>query len=150
MIALGCDHGGINIKNAIIKDFEQRGIPYRDFGCYTSESVDYPIYAYKVAKAVATDNEMELGIICCGTGIGVSMVANKVEGIRAAAVSEAFSAEMTRRHNNANILCLGGRVVSEEKAVELAKLFITTPYEGGRHERRVAMITEIENGTFEG
>ena len=147
MIAIGCDHGGINIKNAVIEYMKENGIAYKDFGCYTTESVDYPVYAYQVAKTVA-DGEAELGIICCGTGIGVSMAANKVKGIRAAVCTDEFCAEMTRRHNNANVMCMGGRVIDEEKAVKLASIFLNTPFEGGRHEKRVNMITEIENGTF--
>ena len=149
MIAIGCDHGGIQIKNAVIDYMKENGIAYTDYGCYTEESVDYPVFAYQVAKAVA-DGEAELGIICCGTGIGVSMAANKVKGIRAAVCADEFCAEMTRRHNNANILCMGGRVIDEEKAVKLASIFLNTPFEGGRHEKRVDMITAIENGTFKG
>ncbi len=147
MIAIGCDHGGLNIKNAVIEYFKENGIEYTDCGCYTDESVDYPIYAYKVAQSVATGGA-ELGIICCGTGIGVSMAANKVKGIRAAVCTDEFCAEMTRRHNNANIMCMGGRVIDEAKAVKLASIFLNTPFEGGRHEKRVNMITEIENGDF--
>ncbi|MCH5203072.1 MAG: ribose 5-phosphate isomerase B [Oscillospiraceae bacterium] len=149
MIALGCDHGGLEIKNAVIKYLEENNIQYKDYGCYTSDSVDYPQYAYKVAKAV-TANEAELGILCCGTGIGISMAANKVNGIRAAVVSNEFCAEMTRRHNNANILCMGGRVITEEEAVKYADIFLNTPFEGDRHTKRVDMIAAIENGTFEG
>ena len=147
MIAIGCDHGGINIKNAVIEYLKENNIEFTDFGCYTEESVDYPVYAYKVAKYVA-DGSAELGIICCGTGIGVSMAANKVKGIRAAVCTDEFCAEMTRRHNNANIMCMGGRVIDEAKAVKLASIFLKTPFEGGRHEKRVHMITEIENGNF--
>lgn len=147
MIALGCDHGGLNIKNAVIKYLEEKGIEYKDFGCFTEESADYPEYAFKVAKSV-TNGESELGILCCGTGIGISMAANKVKGIRAAVVSNEFCAEMTRRHNNANILCMGGRVSTEEEAVKYAHIFINTPFEGGRHNRRVDMITAIENETY--
>ena len=149
MIALGCDHGGLEIKNAVIKYLEENNIQYKDYGCYTSDSVDYPEYAYKVAKAV-TANEAELGILCCGTGIGISMAANKVNGIRAAVVSNEFCAEMTRRHNNANILCMGGRVITEEEAVKYADIFLNTSFEGDRHTKRVDMIAAIENGTFEG
>ena len=127
MIALGCDHGGINLKTAIIKYLEEKNIEYKDYGCYTDDSVDYPIYAYKVATAVS-GGEAELGILCCGTGIGISIAANKVKGIRAAVVSNAFGAEMTRRHNNANILCMGGRVTTEEDAVKFADIFLNTPY----------------------
>ncbi len=147
MIAIGCDHGGLNIKNAVIEYFKENGIEYTDHGCYTEESVDYPIYAYKVAHSVAS-GEAELGIICCGTGIGVSMAANKVKGIRAAVCTDEFCAEMTRRHNNANVMCMGGRVIDEAKAVKLASIFLNTPFEGGRHEKRVNMITDIENGDF--
>ncbi|MDY4813809.1 MAG: ribose 5-phosphate isomerase B [Ruminococcus sp.] len=147
MIALGCDHGGLNIKNAVIKYLEDKGIEYKDFGCFTEESVDYPEYAFMVAQSV-TSGETELGILCCGTGIGISMAANKVKGIRAAVVSNEFCAEMTRRHNNANILCMGGRVITEEEAVKFADIFINTPFEGDRHNRRIDMITAIENGTY--
>ena len=147
MIALGCDHGGLNIKNAVIKYLEDKGIEYKDFGCFTEESVDYPEYAFMVAQSV-TSGETELGILCCGTGIGISMAANKVKGIRAAVVSNEFCAEMTRRHNNANILCMGGRVITEEEAVKFADIFINTPFEGDRHNRRIDMITDIENGTY--
>ncbi len=147
MIAIGCDHGGINLKNAVIEYMKENGVEYTDYGCYTTDSVDYPVYAYQVAKNVA-DGNAELGIICCGTGIGVSMAANKVKGIRAAVCTDEFCAEMTRRHNNANVICMGGRVISEEKAVKLASIFLNTPFDGGRHEKRVNMITDIENGNF--
>lgn len=148
MIAIGCDHGGYEIKNAVMDYLKQKGIAYRDYGCYSTDSVDYPVYAYQVANAVAS-GEAELGILCCGTGIGISMAANKVKGIRAAVCCDAFCAEMTRRHNNANILCMGGRVIDAEKAVQLADIFLHTEFEGGRHEKRVQMITDIENGNFE-
>ncbi|WP_316631728.1 ribose 5-phosphate isomerase B [uncultured Ruminococcus sp.] len=147
MVAIGCDHGGLAIKNAVIDYMKKNGIEYKDYGCYTDESVDYPVYAYQVAQNVA-DGNADLGIICCGTGIGVSMAANKVKGIRAAVCTDEFCAEMTRRHNNANIMCMGGRVIDEEKAVKLASVFLNTPFDGGRHEKRVNMITEIENDSF--
>ncbi len=149
MIALGCDHGGINLKTAVIKYLEKNNIEYKDFGCYSEESVDYPIYAYKVATAVA-NGEFDKGILCCGTGIGISIAANKVKGVRAAVVSNEFGAEMTRRHNNANILCMGGRVTSVEDAVKFADIFINTPFSADeeRHIRRVQMLKDIENGTF--
>lgn len=147
MIALGCDHGGVNLMTAIKKYLDEKGIAFKDFGTHSTESVDYPVYAYKVAKEV-TEGGCEFGILCCGTGIGVSMAANKVKGVRAAVVNNAFGAEMTRRHNHANILCMGGRVISEEDAVAFTEIFLNTPEEGGRHDRRVEMITEIENGTF--
>ena len=150
MIALGCDHGGINLKNAIIEYLKENNIEYKDFGCYTDESVDYPIYAYKVANAI-TSGEYKLGILCCGTGIGISIAANKVKGIRAAVVSNEFGAEMTRRHNNSNILCMGGRVTTEEDAVKFADIFLNTPFseDEERHTRRVQMLKDIEDGVFE-
>lgn len=140
-LALGCDHGGLEIKNAIIEDLKNKGIEYVDFGTTTTESVDYPVYAKKVCAAVQS-GDCTLGILCCGTGIGMSITANKQKGIRASVLSDAFCAEMTRRHNNANVLCLGGRVIDCAKAVELANIFINTPFDGGRHEKRVAMIEE--------
>lgn len=149
MIALGCDHGGINLKNAVIKYLEEHKIKYTDFGCYSEESVDYPIYAYKVACAVA-NKEYDKGILCCGTGIGISIAANKVKGVRAAVVSNEFGAEMTRRHNDANILCMGGRVTSEEDAVKFTDIFLNTPFsvDEQRHIRRIQMLKDIENGNF--
>ena len=138
-IALGCDHGGLELKNAIIEDLKNKGVEFIDFGTTTTDSVDYPVYAKKVCAAVQS-GECLLGILCCGTGIGMSMTANKQKGIRAAVLSDAFSAEMTRRHNNANVLCLGGRVIDSAKAVELANIFLNTPYEGGRHDKRIAMM----------
>lgn len=144
MIAIACDHGGLDIKNAIIKSLEEKGIEYKDFGTYTSDSVDYPEYAYKAAKAVA-EGECEKGIICCGTGIGVCIVANKVKGIRAATVTNEFCAEMTRRHNDSNVICMGGRVIDEATAVKLADIFLSTPFDGDRHTKRVDMIKEIES-----
>lgn len=145
MIALGCDHAGFELKQFIIKHLEDRGIEYKDYGTYSTDSVDYAVYAEKTAKAVA-GGECTLGLLFCGTGVGISMAANKVRGIRAACCSDMFSAEMTRRHNDANILCLGGRVVSPEKAVELVDVFLDTPFSGeDRHARRIAQITELEN-----
>ena len=145
MIALGCDHGGYNLMVAIKKYLDEKNIAYRDFGTDSTDSVDYPVYAYRVAKAV-TGGECELGILCCGTGIGISMAANKIKGVRAAVVNNAFGAEMTRRHNHANILCMGGRVIGPGVAVELVELFLTTEFEGGRHAARIAQIAAIENG----
>lgn len=149
MIALGCDHGGYNLICAIKKYLDEKNIEYKDFGTYSDESVDYPKYAYKVATAV-TNGECEFGILCCGTGIGISMAANKVKGIRAAVVNNEFGAEMTRRHNHANILCMGGRVTSVDDAIKYTEIFLNTPEEGGRHDNRINMITQIENGTFKG
>ena len=143
-IAIGCDHGGFEHKNAIAEHLKERGFQETDFGIYENKSVDYPEIALKVANSVAA-GENTLGILVCGTGIGMSMAANKVNGIRAAAVSDHFSAKYTRLHNNANILCLGGRVIGIGTALELADLFVDTEYEGGRHQKRLDMITEIEN-----
>ena len=142
-IAIGCDHGGLEHKNAIAEHLKERGFEVQDFGIYEQVSVDYPEIALKVANSVA-GGENQLGILVCGTGIGMSLAANKVKGIRAAAVSEHFSAKYTRLHNNSNILCLGGRVIGVGTALELADLFVDTEFEGGRHQRRVDMISEIE------
>ena len=142
-IAIGCDHGGLEHKNAIAEHLRERGFEVEDFGIYELKSVDYPEIALKVAKSVA-EKQNELGILVCGTGIGMSLVANKVKGIRAAAVSEHFSAKYTRLHNNSNILCLGGRVIGVGTALELADIFVDTAFEGGRHQRRVDMISAIE------
>lgn len=145
MLAIGADHGGVHLKEEIKRYLDQRGIPYRDFGTFTEESVDYPQIAAKVAHAIA-DGTYERGLLFCGTGVGISIAANKVKGIRAAVCTDEFSAEYCRRHNDANILCLGGRVIDPEKAKTLVGLFLDTPFEGGRHERRVRQITDIENG----
>lgn len=143
-IAIGCDHGGFEHKNAIAEHLKERGFDVTDFGIYENKSVDYPEIALKVANSVAS-GENALGILVCGTGIGMSLAANKVKSIRAAAVSDHFSAKYTRLHNNANILCLGGRVIGVGTALELADLFVDTEFEGGRHQKRIDMITEIEN-----
>lgn len=145
MIALGCDHAGLELKNAIKTHLEERGIEYKDFGTYTSDSCDYAVYAEKTARAVVS-GECRLGLLFCGTGVGISMAANKVKGIRAACCSDKFSAEMTRLHNDANILCTGGRVITVEKAIELVDVFIDTEFSGEeRHVRRIAQITDLEN-----
>ena len=143
-IIIGCDHGGLEHKNAIAEHLRERGFEVEDFGIYEQKPIDYPEIALKVAKSVA-EKENELGILVCGTGIGMSIAANKVKGIRAAACSEHFSAKYTRLHNNSNVLCLGGRVIGVGTAIELADLFVDTQFEGGRHQRRIDMITDIEN-----
>ena len=142
-IAIGCDHGGLEHKNAIAEHLRERGFEVEDFGIYEQKPIDYPEIALKVAKSVA-EKENELGILVCGTGIGMSLAANKVKGIRASAVSEHFSAKYTRLHNNSNILCLGGRVIGVGTALELADLFVDTEFEGGRHQKRIDMISAIE------
>ena len=144
MIALGSDHAGFELKQAIIRHLEEREIEYKDYGPYSADSVDYAVYAEKTAKGV-TGGECELGILCCGTGVGISIAANKVRGIRACCCSDKFSAEMTRLHNDANMLCLGGRVVTPGQAIELVDIFLDTPFSGEeRHARRIAQITELE------
>ncbi|MBQ5565343.1 MAG: ribose 5-phosphate isomerase B [Clostridia bacterium] len=145
MIALGADHGGYRLKEAVKKYLEEKNIEYIDYGCYSEESVNYAVYAQKVANDVA-NGKCEKGILCCGTGIGISMAANKVKGIRAAVVTNEFCAEMTRRHNDANILAMGGRVIDCETAVKLTDIFLNTPFDGGRHAERIAQIAQIENG----
>ncbi len=140
MIAIGCDHGGYELKLEIIKYLEKKGLEYKDFGCDGLESVDYPIYAKKVGQAIL-DGECEKGILICGTGIGISIAANKMKGIRCALCSDCFSAEATRLHNNTNIVALGGRVVGPELAVKIVDIFLHTPFSGDeRHARRVAML----------
>ena len=141
MIALGSDHGGYLYKEELKKHLDEKGIEYIDFGTESTASCDYPVYAEKVCRAIQS-GECEKGILICGTGIGMSIAANKVRGIRAAVLSDEFSAEMTRRHNNSNVLCLGGRVIDSEKAVKLAGIFLNTEYEGGRHDKRVAMLED--------
>ncbi len=143
-IAIGCDHGGLEHKNAIAEHLKERGFEVKDFGIYEQVSVDYPDIAVKVTRAV-TSKECELGILICGTGIGMSMAANKVKGIRAAACSDHFSAKYTRLHNNANVLCLGGRVIGIGTATELADIFVDTKFEGGRHQRRIDKIMKLED-----
>ncbi|NLB28832.1 MAG: ribose 5-phosphate isomerase B [Clostridiales bacterium] len=143
MIALGCDHGGYNLMCEIKALLDEKRLAYRDFGTDSDKSVDYPDFAGPVAKAVA-GGECELGILVCGTGIGMSMAANKVRGIRAALCADCFSAEMTRRHNDANILCLGARTTGAGLALKITDTFLETRFEGGRHARRVEKIMEME------
>ena len=145
MIALGADHGGFELKEAIKKHLDEEGIEYKDFGTYTPESIDYAKIAQKTCQSVVS-GEAEKAILCCGTGIGISMAANKVKGIRAACCSDYFSAKFTRLHNDANALCMGGRVVGAGLALELVDVFLETEFEGGRHQRRIDQITAIENG----
>ena len=147
MLAIGCDHAGYELKQEIIKHLEEKGIEYKDFGCYSEEAVDYPVYGLKVAEAIAS-GECDAGVLMCGTGIGISISANKVKGIRAAVTTNTFMAEMTKRHNNANIIALGGRVVTPDEAKEIVKAWYTAEYEGGRHQRRLDMIADIEAKYF--
>ncbi|BCJ97267.1 ribose 5-phosphate isomerase B [Anaerocolumna chitinilytica] len=142
MIALGCDHGGYELKQEIIKHLEGKGVAYKDYGTYTEESCDYPVYAKKVAEAVLS-KECELGILICGTGIGISITANKIKGIRAALCHDCFSAEATRQHNDANILALGGRVVGVGHALKIVDTFLDTPF--SQDERHIRRISQIED-----
>ena len=142
MIALGSDHGGFELKQEIMAHLTKRGLEFKDFGTYTPDSCDYPVYGRAVAKAVAS-GECERGIIICGTGIGISITANKIPGIRAALCTDCFSAEATRLHNDANILALGGRVVGPGLALKIVDTFLDTPFSGEeRHARRISMIEE--------
>lgn len=140
MIALGCDHGGYELKQEIMKYLDAKGLEYRDYGCYDTASADYPVYARKVTSAILS-GECEKGILICGTGIGISIAANKVPGIRAALCTDCFCAEATRLHNDANILCLGGRVVGPGLAVKITETFLETPFsQEERHKRRIHLI----------
>lgn len=148
VIAIGCDHGGYVLKSAIIEYLQSRDIVVSDLGCYSTESVDYPTYALAVGKAIQS-GKADKGILLCGTGIGISIAANKVKGVRAAVVSDEFCAEKCAEHNDANVLCLGGRVVTPEKAVKLVDIWLNTPFAGGRHQHRLDMIKAIEDGENE-
>ena len=142
MIAIGSDHGGFELKEKLMEHLSERGLEYKDFGTYSSASCDYPVYAKAVARAGAS-GECDRGIIICGTGIGVSITANKVRGIRAALCGDCFSAEATRQHNDANILCMGARVVGEGLALKIADTFLDTPFSNDeRHIRRISMIED--------
>ncbi|KGM96264.1 ribose 5-phosphate isomerase [Clostridium novyi A str. 4552] len=142
-IAIGCDHGGVDLKKTVIEHLEEKGIEVKDFGTYTEESCDYPEYGQKVAEEVVARN-YDFGIVICGTGIGISISANKVPGARAALCHDTFSAHATREHNNANILALGARVTGPGLALDIVDSFLGANFEGGRHERRIEKISEIE------
>ena len=142
MIGLGCDHGGYELMQEVIKYLEEHGLEYKNYGTYSTDSCDYPDYAKKVAEAILA-GECEKGILICGTGIGITITANKFKGIRAALCSDCFSAEATRLHNNANILAMGGRVVGPGLAVKIVDTFLNTPFsEEERHIRRIKQIEE--------
>lgn len=142
MIALGNDQAGYGLKQEIMKYLDEQGIPYKDYGSYSEESVDYPVYAKKVARAV-TGGECEKGILICGTGIGISIAANKIKGVRAALCHDTFSAEATRQHNDANILAMGARVIGPGLAVKIVDTFLHTEFSNAeRHMRRVNMLEE--------
>lgn len=144
MLAIASDHGGFALKQEIMAHLKDCGVAFEDLGTYSEESVDYPVYAAKLGRAVAA-GEYERGILICGTGIGISMVANKIRGIRCALCSDCYSAEMSRRHNNANVLALGGRTLGAELAKKITDTFLATEFEGGRHQRRVDLIMALES-----
>lgn len=144
-IALGADHGGFELKEAIRSYLTQKGLDILDLGTYSTDSVDYPKYGSAVAKAVAT-GLADLGIVVCGTGLGISMAANKVSGIRAAVCTETYSARMAREHNNANVLALGARVTGVGLAMDIVDIFIKTEFAGGRHTQRVGLLSALDRG----
>jgi len=144
MILLGSDHGGLDLKESIKALLEERGLQYEDCGTYTSNSVDYPDFGEKVARRVSS-GEVEKGILFCGTGIGMSIIANKFPGVRAALATDLFTAQMAKEHNNANILVLGGRVLQEEQARSMVTIWLDSPFDGGRHQQRLDKIHQIEN-----
>ena len=144
IIAVACDHGGFELKKEILAHLDERKIKFVDFGTYTPDSCDYPDYAEKACDAVVK-GECRFAILICGTGVGISMAANKIKGIRAACCSDTFSARFTRAHNDANALCMGGRVVGAGVAIDMVDLFLDTEFEGGRHQRRVDKVMALEN-----
>ena len=146
-IAIGCDHGGIILKQAVTEELKKRGIQVEDKGCFDTSSVDYPDYAVAVAEDVSS-GRCDKGILMCGTGIGISIAANKVKGIRCAVCHDVFTATMCSAHNNANILAMGGRVITPELAEKMVAAWLDTPFEGGRHTSRVNKITAIEEKYF--
>ena len=142
MIAVGCDHAGYELKNELIRHLKDRGFEVEDLGTYSTESCDYPDYAKKVCEEVVS-GRAEKGLLVCGTGIGMSIAANKVRGIRAAVLTDEFSAQATREHNDANVLCLGARVLDTERAVKLLDIFLDTPFsEGANHIRRIGKLED--------
>jgi len=146
-IAIGCDHGGYELKEALKTFIQDKGAEVVDMGTNSTASVDYPVYGQAVAEHVAS-SDADLGILVCGTGLGMSYVANKVKGIRCACVSDVFSAEMSRLHNNANVLAIGARVVGLGLATKIVETFLGTEFEGGRHNKHVDMITAVEDKYF--
>ncbi len=145
MIAIACDHSALDLKKEVEALLSARGLEFKDFGTHTTDSCHYPIFGARAAMAVAS-GECDRGIVICGTGIGMSLVANKVKGIRCALCSDPYSAKMTRAHNDANMLALGARVTGVELAKMIVEAWLDTPFEGGRHQTRVDMITALENG----
>ncbi len=144
MYAIGSDHGGFALKQEIMKHLTERGIEYRDYGTFSTDSCDYPDYGEAVGRAVAS-GECERGIVVCGTGIGISIAANKVHGVRCALCGDCFSAQMAREHNDANVLALGARVLGPGLALKIVDTFLDAEFQGGRHARRVAKIMALED-----
>ena len=144
MIALACDHGALALKEAIKAHLEKRGLEYKDFGTYTADSCDYPDYAAPAARAVAS-GACDRGIVCCTTGIGVSIACNKVKGIRCALLSDPMSARLTRQHNDTNMMALGAGVVGQKLALEIVDVWLDTPFDGGRHQRRIDKVMALED-----
>lgn len=144
-VALGADHAGVHLKDAVRSLLESRGVEVTDLGTNGTESVDYPDFAASVARAITT-GDSDLGILACGTGIGMAIAANKFDGVRAASVVDVESARLAREHNDANVLALGARVTAPETALEIVRTFLDTPFAGGRHQRRIDKITTLENG----
>lgn len=144
MIAIGSDHAGYSLKKEVIAWLNENNMLFVEFGCMNGESCDYPLVAEEVCSRIV-NGEAEFGILICGTGIGISMAANKVKGIRAAICTDSYMAKYTRLHNDANVLCMGGRVIGAGVAAEIVETFLNTDFEGGRHQRRVDQITDIEN-----
>ena len=142
MIAIGCDHGGYALKKEVIAYLEKNGIEYEDFGADSEASVDYPIYGKKVAEAVST-KKAEKGILICGTGLGMMLCANKFEGVRAICTNDSYSVKFSRLHNNANVICFGGRTMGIEAVLYNLEIFLNTEFEGGRHQRRVELYDKI-------
>ena len=140
-ILIGSDHGGFNLKQQVMKHLEERGLEYKDYGTYDTNSCHYPVYAKAVAKAI-TSGECERGILICGTGIGISIAANKVKGIRASLCSDTYSARLTRNHNNSNVLCMGERVLGVGLALDIVDAWLDAEFEGGRHQTRIDMLEE--------
>ena len=143
-IVMASDHAGFDLKNTLVEQLKNDGYDVEDAGTYSKDSCDYPVFAEKACRYML-DGKAELCIVVCGTGIGMSMAANKVKGIRAACCSDTYSAKYTRLHNDANVLCMGARVVGEGLAYEIAKVFLETEFEGGKHLRRINMISDLEN-----
>ena len=146
-IVIACDHAALELKNAVREYLTANGFEVTDVGTYTSESCHYPVFAHRACEKIQS-GECEAGILICGTGIGMSLAANKHKGIRAACCSDTYSARLTRLHNDANVLCFGARVVGQGLALELVDAFVNTPFEGGKHQKRVDMITATENGDY--